>query len=75
MVACTPLSLPPDGNVKSSLMATCHNDLSNLHTAPAGIQTRDIGERSSTPGWVFTPTKPPWAHPVQAAYSPFLLAR
>lgn len=49
MVACTPLSLPPDGNVKSSLMATCHNDLRNPHTAPAGLRTRDIGERSPTP--------------------------
>lgn len=47
-------------------MATCHNDLGHLHTAPAGLQTGDIGERSP---WVFAPTKPPWAHPVQAAQS------
>lgn len=31
-------------------MATCHNVLSNLHTAPAGLQTRDIGERTPQAG-------------------------
>ncbi|MEJ1279879.1 hypothetical protein NN561_010816 [Cricetulus griseus] len=29
-------------------MATCHDDLGNLHTEPAGLQTGDMGERNPT---------------------------
>lgn len=53
-----------------SLMATCHNVLSNLHTAPAGLQTRDMGSAVPLPGLCLRPYKSLLGHTQSKPLSP-----
>lgn len=53
-----------------SLMATCHNVLSNLHTAPAGLQTRDMGSAVPLPRLCLRPYKSLLGHTQSKPLSP-----